>query len=292
MNMKKGIVAGLAALAVACPAISASAAPIGYSDQNVYFYVTPGEETKVSLDLDIVPIDVPCHEPHRNITIQVSFPEGTLPEGAYTFVADALLSNSESSDSALYEAYTDLINAEFQGREDELLGYDVFNFSVVNENGDHVSPAGAVITITSDSEYNIVFVLNEDGSYDKDLVYKLSDGSYSFKAPHFSRFILANVNDPEKFVNIYQNSESEIIYESSVIESSVDPIVSYDDEKSDTSPASETTSDTQSNPLPRPDDKGANTGANGAAFAAAFGGIALVSVIIAASASKARKTSK
>ncbi len=264
MNMKKGIIAGLAALAVACPAISASAAPIGYSDQNVDFYVNPGEETKVAVTLDIVPIDVPCHEPHNYITIEVSFPEGTLPEGAYTFAADALLSNSENSDSALYEAYTDLMNTEFQGKEDELLGYDVFNFSVVNENGDYVSPAGAVITITSDSEYNIVFVLNEDGSY-------------RFKAPHFSRFILAKVTDPEKFVDIYKNSEQEIISESSV-----DPIVSYDDEKSDT----------QSKPLPDPDDKGANTGDNGAVFALIFGAIALASLAAVAAASKSRKASK
>ena len=277
MNMKKGIIAGLAALAVACPAISASAAPIGYSDQNVDFYVNPGEETKVAVTLDIVPIDVPCHEPHNYITIEVSFPEGTLPEGAYTFAADALLSNSENSDSALYEAYTDLMNTEFQGKEDELLGYDVFNFSVVNENGDYVSPAGAVITITSDSEYNIVFVLNEDGSYDKDLVYHLPNGSYRFKAPHFSRFILAKVTDPEKFVDIYKNSEQEIISESSV-----DPIVSYDDEKSDT----------QSKPLPDPDDKGANTGDNGAVFALIFGAIALASLAAVAAASKSRKASK
>ena len=275
MNFKKSIIAGLAALAVACPAIAANAATIGYSSQGADFYVSAGQETKVTVTLDNIALDVPCHEPHIMLDVTVTIPADALPEGAYTFTADSLLNNGENSSPELYNVYEALISSVFADDPDEIIDYDVFDFSFTNENGENVSPKGAIITINAQDYnhfYNIGFVMNEDGSLSSFPVTNNS-GIYDMVPPHFSRFILAQVKHPDQFI-IEDESAPEV------------------DDPPAPQPITipESTDTTVSNPQPKPDDKGANTGDNSSAFSAVIAVAALASLGIAAVARTRRKS--
>ena len=318
MKFRKGILTGIAALAAASMTLSVSAAGLGYSSQDVEFYIDNTEDVYLSAKInfpDTVMTDL------GGITIDAKLPADCLDEGAYIFKAESIVdedlrTRTQKALSALYDDEYHLASLK------EIYAFDL---SFTDENSNFVSPEGVGITLNMFYEggcsYDI-FVEEADGTLVKVDREFVMTGMF-FIAPHFSRFVAAGYYDqyigpvpspiPDEDASVpeegWPDNDPTTPDPTTADPTSSKPtsprptdktshVPSQNSESSVDSEISDLTSDTTgetsdtSAPLPKPDDKGANTGDSGSAVAVAAGIVALAALGAAVIASKSKKTSK
>lgn len=328
MKFRKGIISGIAAAAAASVTVSVGAVGLGYSSQDVEFYMESYEDTVVSAKVNCPDTVM---EEYGGITIDAKIPTGALQEGSYTFRAVSIADPDDwrRTNDALHFYYA--INGMSTTALQELYAFDL---SFFDENGTVVHPENVEITLNmffaGGCGYDI-FVEEADGTLTK-LPHQDVYCGLAYTAPHFSKYIVAGY----LYESINYDPGTEISEPDIVTPPVVDPEPGSTptsggttskpgtpkpsdrptsrptsepeseptDEPTD-EPASEPESDPTidptsepvskpedtSKPQPNPSDKGANTG-DSASSVVVFGIMGLAAAATAVAAKKSKKTSK
>ena len=321
MKLSKAFFTGVAAAVAASMTISVSAAGLGYSTQDVEFYVDNVNEVKLSTKVDFP--DTVMSE-YGGLTIDALIPAGSLEKGAYTFKAESFV------DDDLRERTSEFLSQLYDVEgvySTELKEIYTFDLSFTDEDGNLVSPDGVEITLNmyyaGGCSYN-VFVVEADGSLTR-LDHEYVMTGMKFVPPHFSQYVVAGyiehyVGRSPTPIPDYDASEPEydpttpdptspppttsrpntspkpvdrtshIPHESS--ENSIENEESQGSMNEPPLPSESENTTPESQVLPKPDDKGANTGDSGFAVSVIAGVIALAALSTALVASKSKKASK
>lgn len=169
MNIKKSFLVALAATTAisSVSALAVSAAGVGFStgEVNETFTVVLNEDTTVETQLE-------------DADVKVTIPAGVLDEGEYTFSADIV------------------VNADVQKAIDELgLGETEILSLYFTKGGEKVEVKSDKITVEVETtKYSYAYVY-EDATKKLTNLKATKDGDkLSFKAPHFSYYVLATAD--------------------------------------------------------------------------------------------------
>lgn len=183
--MKKRILAAIIAASVAAATLSVTAfAEMGgsdYTDDTSTAVVTPGEDDTVVLStedgviLDVNTVDLPEGVEEVSfsaVELDTDTPEVETIKEVFSLVIDTLDTDATAEDLDIVAVY---------------------DFSLVDQNGDKVDAGFLNVSVPCDNEgVNAVIYVDDEGNMEYYRAY-YSDGFINFTVPHFSTYALAVV---------------------------------------------------------------------------------------------------